>query len=281
MDYKGPSALARGMAGRFPADPVREGAMDFLLLGPMIIRRSEEVVTVPVGKQRAVLATLLLNTNIVVPVDELVEALWGNNPPRAARETLQNYVKRLRHVLGDRSHTRISTHQPGYSINVAPGELDLDRFEELVTRAQLAASSGAWHKAAASLQAALTLWRGQPLADVQSDYLTSTWGPRLREMHQRALEDHIDAEFHLSRHREVLSQLWQLASANPLRERPQAMLMVALYRDGRQAEALSVYHQARQRLIEELGIEPGPILQRTHQGILVGDEQILQTLTES
>jgi DNA-binding SARP family transcriptional activator len=244
---------------------------EFCLLGPLTVRSGQVLVALPRGKQRAVLAALLLNANQVVSVDELIETLWGHCPPPSARVTVQNNVMRLRKTLGDTDGSRISTHPHGYLIRVAAGELDVTRFEDLLGAARTAARGSSWDAAAAQARAALSLWRGEPLADVDSDLLELREGPRLAELRLQALEARIDADLHLGRHAEVIIELRQLAGAHPLREHLDALLMLALHRDGRQAEALAAYQHARRVLIDELGTEPGTTLRELHQRILTGD----------
>jgi DNA-binding SARP family transcriptional activator/tetratricopeptide (TPR) repeat protein len=245
--------------------------MEFGLLGPLAVRRGDTAVLVRAGKQRAVLAALLLNANRVVPVEELADMLWGSEPPPSAAVTVQNHVSRLRKALGDKGHSLIGTQPRGYVIRVSDGELDLSRFEVLLVAAREAARDGSWDAAAAHARAALALWRGEPLADVESDLLAEREVPRLADLRLQALEIRIEADVQAGRHAEVTGQLRQLAATHPLREHLHALLMLALYRDGRQAEALAAYQAARRVLIEELGGEPGRELQSLHEQIRAAD----------
>jgi DNA-binding SARP family transcriptional activator len=245
-------------------------ATEFLLLGPLSVRAGGVPVPVRAAKQRDVLAALLLRANQVVTLDDLAEMLWGQDLPSAAHTVVQNYVMRLRKALAG-AGAQIITQPPGYLIRVEAGELDVDRFEALLRQARTAARDGRWPDAAGQAAAALALWRGEPLADVGSDLLLLREGPRLAELRLQALETRIDADLRLGRHGEVISELQQLARAQPLRERLHALLMLAQYRDGRQAEALAAYQHARNLLIEELGAEPGPALQQLHQQILTAN----------
>jgi DNA-binding SARP family transcriptional activator len=245
--------------------------MEFCLLGPVEARRDGSVLVVPAGKQRVVLAVLLLNVGRAVPAAELTETLWGPRPPRTARVTLQNYVRRLRQALGDADRDRILTRPGGYLIRVEPGELDLDRFETLLAAARAAARAAAWDTAARNAAAALALWRGAPLADVESDALAAHEIPRLAELRLQALETRINADIRRHRCDEVIADLTTLTRRHPLRERLHALLILALVQDGRQAEALAAYQHARQVLIEELGAEPGPELRDLHMRILTGE----------
>jgi DNA-binding SARP family transcriptional activator/Tfp pilus assembly protein PilF len=242
--------------------------MEFGLLGPLTVRRGGAEVPVPAGKQRVVLATLLLNANRLVPLDELAEALWGPGPPASARATMQNYVMRLRKSLGD---SRIATQPGGYLISADPGDLDVSRFETLLGSARAAARDGLREQAADQAETALALWRGEPLADVDSELLALRERPRLAELRLQALETRIDADLNLGQAGEVVGELRHLASAHPLREHFHSLLMLALYRDGRQGEALAAYQHARRVLIDELGSEPGTELRELHQRILTAD----------
>jgi DNA-binding SARP family transcriptional activator/Tfp pilus assembly protein PilF len=247
---------------------------EFCLLGPLLVRRGGAVVPVTAGKQRVLLAALLLSANRVVSLDELNAALWGLAPPVSARATLQNYVKRLRQALGGTGGSRISTLPQGYMITVAVDELDVSRFEALQGWARKAADEGAWDRAAVQLRRALSLWRGEPLAGVPSKLLAEREAPRLAEMRLQAIEARIDADLHLGRHAGVIAELRQLAAVHPLRERLHALLMLALYRDGQQTEALAAYQRARRVLNEELGSEPWPELGRLQRQILAADPEL-------
>jgi DNA-binding SARP family transcriptional activator len=246
----------------------------FGLLGPLLVRRAGLVVPIPSAKQRVMLTALLLDANRVVSVDELCAQLWEDTPPASALMTLRNYVKRLRHALGDTDRSQIITQPGGYLIRVEPGELDLTRFESLCRTARDAARAQAWDRAAAELSSALSLWRGDPLADVPSESLARNVVPRLADMQLQALEARIDADLHLGRHADVVTELRQLADAHPMRERLHCLLILALYRAGRQADALAAYQRARRVLIDELGIEPAAELRTLHQQILTADPAV-------
>ena len=229
------------------------------------------MVAVPPGKQRALLAALLLDAGRVVSLDQLAEALWGPEPPPSARVTVQNYVMRLRKALGDAGRARISTQPGGYVIRVEDGELDTSRFEVLLRAARAAARDGSWDQAARDAHSALALWRGEPLADAGSEVLTLRELPRLEELRLQALETRLEADLNLGRHADVIADLRHLAGLHPLRERLHALLMLALYRDSQQAEALAAYSRARDVLIDELGTEPGTELRELHQRMLTAD----------
>jgi DNA-binding SARP family transcriptional activator/tetratricopeptide (TPR) repeat protein/transcriptional regulator with XRE-family HTH domain len=239
--------------------------VDFGVLGPLRVNGGDVVLA---AKQRVVLAALVLRANRVVPVDSLIDALWDDAPPASARVTVQGYLKGLRRKLGAE---RIITVTPGYQIIVADGELDLDRFTGLCDQARSAAAEDDWGRAAGELTTALDLWRGEPLADVPSVVLERTEVPRLAELRLRAVELRVEAELWLGRHADIVSELRQLTTAEPIREGFRCQLMLALYRCGRQAEALEVFRDVDRMLRDELGIAPGPALRELHQRILAAD----------
>jgi DNA-binding SARP family transcriptional activator len=245
--------------------------VEFGLLGPLMVRRGGTVLPVRRGGQRAVLAALLLEANRVVPVAALVEVLWGAAPPPTAPAVVRNQIRRLRQTLGEAGRERIVTQPHGYLIRAADGELDLARFESLLAAARAAGRGGDWDAVAARTGEALALWRGEPLADVESETLVRREAPRLAELHLQALHLRTDADLRLGCHAEVVTELQHLAARYPLREQTQALLMLALYRCGRQADALAVFRQVRTVLVEELGAEPGPDMARLHQRILAAD----------
>lgn len=244
--------------------------MRFGLLGPLLVQSGEENLPVRRGKQRTVLAALLLDAGRVVSVEKLIDVIWGENPPASADVAVRNYVMRLRRDLGS-AKNRIRTEPPGYLISVADEELDVSRYEALLGSARTAAEAGSWEAAASEAAAALALWRGEALCDVESDVLAQRETPRLTELRLRGLETRIEADLNLGRHAEVVAELEHLTAAHPLRENPRAQLMLALYRGGRQAEAMAVYRSARQALIDALGTEPGEALRDLHQRIIFGD----------
>lgn len=248
--------------------------MEFCLLGPLLVRRGGALVQIPPGKQRVLLAALLVRANQMVSLDELAKALWGNDPPPSACATLRNYVKRLRKALTDSSESRIRTLPGGYLIRVGANELDMIRFETLLSGARDAARRDCWDRAAEQLHVALSFWRGEPLADVPSDWLAWREVPRLAEMRLQATEARVEADMRLGRHGDVIAELRQLVEAHPLRERLHALLMLALYRDGRQGEALAAYQRARRVLVAELSVEPGPELRQLELQILTADRAL-------
>ncbi|HEY6481727.1 MAG TPA: BTAD domain-containing putative transcriptional regulator [Streptosporangiaceae bacterium] len=237
----------------------------------MTVTVSDIAVGLARAKERILLAALLLNANQAVPISELAEAVWGINAPRSAVGTLRDYVKELRKRIALRQESQIVTVPGGYLIRVDSADLDVLAFQDLESQARQAAAEGAWALAATRWMAGEALWRGQPLADVPSELLTSREVPRLTEMRVQALESRFDADLRLGRHAEVIADLRRLTATYPLRERLHAQLMLALYRDGQQAAAQAVFHEARALLIDELATEPGPELRHLHQQVLASD----------
>jgi DNA-binding SARP family transcriptional activator len=250
------------------------GAVEFCMLGPLTVRSADRLLTVPRGKQRVLLAALLLDANRVVPMSVLSDAMWGTKPPPSADMTIRNYVKRLRQALHTAGPSRIITHPRGYSIQVEPAELDLTRFADLLTRALAAERAGAWHDAYTQAAAALVLWRGAPFTDIASGFLEQRELPRLTELRLQAVETRIEAELRLGLRAELIPELRQLTRDHPLRERMQGQLMLALYRSRRQAEALAAYQQLRELLSTEIGSGPGTSLRELHRRMLIGDPEL-------
>ncbi|HYZ29016.1 MAG TPA: BTAD domain-containing putative transcriptional regulator [Thermoleophilaceae bacterium] len=245
--------------------------MEFGVLGPMLVRRND--LDEPLGgpKQRSLLAMLLLRANEVVPRDRLIDGIWGERPPPTAAHTLDNYISRLRKVVGD---DRLERRPPGYVLRVEPGELDLDRFERALRRGREALARERPREAADSLREALALWRGPALGDLQYEPFARDAVQRLEERRLQALEEHVSAELALGHSSELVPELEALVREHPFRERLLGQLMLALYRGGRQAEALSAFQVGRRRLAEELGLEPGPDLQRLQDAILTQDAEL-------
>jgi DNA-binding SARP family transcriptional activator len=235
--------------------------LDFRILGPLEVVSDGESLSIGGQKQRALLAQLLIRPGEAVSTDRLIDELWGDQPPRTAATSLQNFVSQLRKLLGPEL---LVTQPPGYALRVEADQIDAVRFERMLA----AARQGAPVERAEKISAALSLWRGAPLADFAFDAFAENEVRRLEELRLTALEERIDAELELGRHRELVAELETLVAANPLRERLRCQLMLALYRSGRQAEALEAYQQTRRALVEELGIDPGPELQRLHASIL-------------
>ncbi|MGH3040481.1 MAG: BTAD domain-containing putative transcriptional regulator [Gaiellaceae bacterium] len=250
--------------------------MDFRLLGGLEVWDGEQQLPLGGGKQRAVLALLLLHANEVLATDRLIDELWGESPPETARTALQVYVVRLRKALGA---DRIRTHEPGYVLELAPDQLDVTRFERLVQEARELRAAGEDARAAQVLSEALALWRGPPLADFTYQPFARTEIARLEELRLTALEERIDADLALGHRSDLVGELEALVAEHPYRERLRGQLMLALYRAGRQADALALYQETRRLLVDELGIEPGPALQRLESAIL-RQEPALETVLE-
>jgi DNA-binding SARP family transcriptional activator len=240
--------------------------MEFLILGPLEVRVSGRKIAVAGSKPRELLAVLLLNANEVVSRGRLVDELWGGAPPETAATALQVHVSQLRKALGRET---VVTRAPGYLIKVDPGHLDSERFERLVEESpgQEAAA------AAETLQQALGLWRGPALADLDETLARPERG-RLEELRLSAFDRRIDADLELGLHAQLVPELEGLVREDPLRERRRAQLMLALYRSGRQADALAVYRQGQRLLQEELGLEPGVDLRRLERAILAHDPSL-------
>ena len=259
--------------------------MDFRILGPLEVSDGSRPLALGGEKQQALLAILLLHRNEVVSSDRLIDELWAESPPAAARRTLRAYVSKLRRSLGangvwsglpgDSEHERadgaLLTRAPGYVLQVAPGELDLERFAELAEAGRDALAAGRPEEAAGLLREALSLWRGPPLAQFTYERFAQAAIAQLEELHLAAVEERVEADLALGHARELIGELRDLVGRHPLRERLRAQLMLALYRSGRQAEALEVYQEFRLVLSEELGLEPGPGLQQLELGILARD----------
>jgi DNA-binding SARP family transcriptional activator len=234
---------------------------DFRILGPLEV--SDETGPLLLGgqKQRSVLALLLLEPGRVVSNDRLIDALWGERPPRTAMTSLQNFISQLRKTLGPEI---LETKPPGYRLRVRPGELDLDRFRVLVESSRGAAPA----ERAEKLRHALALWRGPPLADFAFEPFAEPHIAHLEELRLAALEERIEADLEAGAHGELIAELEALVNEFPLRERLRGQYMQALYRSGRQAEALQTYQVGRRLLVDQLGIEPSRGLQQLHGAIL-------------
>src|SRR5438067_5827471 len=235
--------------------------MEFRILGPLEVREGDRVLPLPGVRQRALLSILLLHANEVLPASLLIELLWGDRPPPSAAKGLQVHISELRKLLGKDC---IYTRAPGYALRVEPGELDLERFEKLVGEARQLPPDDALSR----LREALALWRGRPLSEFAAERLAAGEVLRLDELQLEALEQRIEAELALGRHAGLIGELEALVREHPLREGLRASLMLALYRAGRQAEALTVYQDARRALVDELGLEPTRVLQDLEQAIL-------------
>jgi DNA-binding SARP family transcriptional activator len=242
--------------------------VEFRILGPLEVIGGGQPIELGGSRQRALLALLLTRANEVVSTDRLIDDLWGARPPKTAANALQYHVSRLRKALA--GSEAIVTMPPGYLIRVAPGELDLLRFEHLVAEAKRSLPE----RRATLLREALGLWRGPALADLANEQFAQAEIRRLEELRLAALERRLDAELELGGSVELVAELEALVHENPLREPLRAQLMVALYRSGRQADALDVYRETRRLLVDELGVEPGPALQGLEQAILRQDPEL-------
>jgi YVTN family beta-propeller protein len=242
--------------------------LEFRILGPLELVEDGHPVEIAGRRQRALLANLLLHANEVVSSDRLIDGLWGERPPATAAKVLQNAVSQLRRSLGD---DLIVTRTPGYVLRVAPESIDAHRFEALLDQGRQRLASGNPEAAVATLDEALALWRGPPLDEFAYEPFAEAELTRLEEWHLRAREERIEAELALGRHSDLVAELERLVAEHPLRERGRGQLMLALYRSGRQAEALRAYEEGRRLLVEELGIEPGADLQRLEKQILTQD----------
>jgi predicted ATPase/DNA-binding SARP family transcriptional activator len=243
------------------------------LLGPLEVEVSGEPIRFDGVKQRTLFAVLALHAPEPVSADALLEALWGGEQPSSAVQALQKNISRLRHRLGEGApvHHRAS----GYALEIDPEAIDSRRFEELLKRARLALGREEPSQAAADLREALALWRGAPLPEHQYDEFAQREIARLVELRAEAIEERIAAELADGREADLVGELHTLVDEYPLRERLRAQLMIALYRTGRQAEALETMRTARELLVDQLGIEPGPELRRLERMILAHDPELM------
>jgi len=251
--------------------------MDFRLLGSLLIDDGTRIYTVDSAKQRVLLTALLLRAGQTVLKERLADVLWDGIPPQSADVTLRNYILRLRQNTGS-AGARIVTRNGGYLIDVDEEELDLHRFGRLRAVAAEALGAGQAGRAVQVLNEAFALWRGQALEDIPCDNLCMDIRQKLEEQRIDALELKFEAELALGRHRAMISELLGLVTAHPLRERLWELLMVALFRAGRQAEALDTYRRVHRLLGDELGIRPGVQLSSLQRRILAGDVQLLGPL---
>src|SRR3954452_15766306 len=228
--------------------------MEFRILGTLEVLDGERPLDLGGPKQRALLGALLLDANRVVPRERLIDALWDEDPTATADKALQVYVSQLRKILG---RERVETQVPGYVLRVGPDELDLQRFERLQSEGRL--------------PEALALWRGPALADLADQRFAQPEIARLEELRISCVEERIGRELERGNHLALVGELEALVAEHPLRERFRLQLMLALYRSGRQAEALEAYRAARSMLVDELGIEPGRELRELHQAVLEQD----------
>ena len=254
------------------AHPAGTPQLELRLLGPLEVRNGEGGVGLGGKKPRVLLAVLALEPGRVVSVDRLVECLWPGDPPETAAHAVQVYVSQLRKALGPE---RLVTRTPGYVLELDHEHIDVHRFARLADEGRTALEGGDPATGAAALREALELWRGPALLDFTYDPFAQTDIARLEELRLVTVEERVDADLALGRGAELVSELEALVAAQPLRERPRAQLMLALYRSGRQADALAAYRAARDTLADELGLDPGPELKELEAAILRQDESLL------
>ena len=251
--------------------------MEFRILGPIEVRGVTERARLGGAKQTALLATLIVQANHLTSVEQLIDSIWADSPPAGAMATVHTYVSRLRRAfdaVAEDGGKRIVTRPTGYLLKTEPNELDLDVFRRHVQYGRRAADSGDFEAAASELRTGLALWRGLALVDVASELLQRNEVPRLTEEWLAALERRIGIDLELGRHTDLIGELRNLTAAHPLREQFWGQLMLALYRAGRQAEALTVYQDVRRLHAEEMGLDPGPELQNLHNAILTNAPEL-------
>jgi DNA-binding SARP family transcriptional activator/DNA-binding beta-propeller fold protein YncE len=246
--------------------------MEYRILGPLEVAEDDREIALGRGRQRSLLVLLLLHANEVVSSERLIDELWGDAPPPTAAKTVQVYVSQLRKSLrnGD-AEGPLLTRGSGYVLRIAPGELDLHRFERALADGRRALDADTPDEAAEALREGLALWRGPPLADFAYEPFAQAEIARLEELRLAAIEQRVEADLELGRHAELVGELETLVAEHPLREGLRGQLMLALYRCDRQAEALEAYRRGRHLLIEELGIEPSSSLRELHEQILAQD----------
>jgi DNA-binding SARP family transcriptional activator len=253
--------------------------IQFAILGPLRARVLDAAGSRPVAlgsfKQRALLALLLCRPNTFVSVDQLIDALWDDAPPPTAHKNVQVYVSHLRRVLATEDSPEPIEHRTrSYALRVEPADLDACRFEQLVREGRQARREGHVAAAAAALREALGAWSGEALTDLASLAALRAAAARLADQRLTASEDWIDAELALGRHLDVIDDIERLVTASPLRERLRSQQMTALYRSGRQSDALAEFDNVRRLLASELGLQPSPALQRLYQAMLSGHQSL-------
>jgi DNA-binding SARP family transcriptional activator len=250
-------------------------ALEFDVLGALEVWRGERPVRLGGERQRGLVAALLLNVNEVVPAERLIEDLYGGDPSGTAANALQAMVSRLRRLLedetGDDANHVVVTRSPGYLLRVDPEQVDATRFERLAAEGRDALAAGDPVRAGGLLRDGLALWRGPPFVDLPTLEFVQGEARRLEELRLATLMDRIDADLAVGRPDQLVPELEALVGANPLQERPRAQLMLALYRAGRQADALTAYRETRAHLRDELGLEPSKALQQLERAILTQD----------
>jgi YVTN family beta-propeller protein len=245
--------------------------VEFRILGPLEVLDGERELRLGSPKERELLAVLLLHAGSVVSRERLIDELWGESPPPTAAKALNVHVSQLRKTLAHNGHDPVATRPPGYALEVEPEAVDAVSFERLVAEARARFAAGEVESAGALLRKALALWRGPALDGVVLEAAARNEAGRLDQLRLAAQMDRIDCDLALGRHEQLVGEVEALVAEHPLRERLRSQLMLALYRSGRQADALRSYREARQTLVDELGIEPSVPLQRLERAILNHD----------
>jgi DNA-binding SARP family transcriptional activator/DNA-binding beta-propeller fold protein YncE len=249
--------------------------LEFRVLGPLEVLRGKQGLPLGSPKQRALLGLFLVHANEPIPRERLIEELWGDTAPKTVNAVLNVYLSRLRRLLADGTGEQLLlTQAAGYVLSVPPDQFDAHRFEALLEKGRRELASGEAERASLTLRDALALWRGPALADLAFEAFAQTEIARLEELRLAALEARIEADLALGRQDSLVAELETLVAAHPYREGLRAQLMLALYRSGRQAEALETYRRARRTFSQELGIEPGPRLQELEGAILRHDSSL-------
>jgi DNA-binding SARP family transcriptional activator len=252
--------------------------IEFRILGPLEVSADGRLLPLGSPRQRALLGLLLAHANETLSRDRLIEELWAEAPPATVESALHVYLSRLRRLLESAGAGGALVRQAsGYRLRVEPEQLDANRFDRLAGEGSEALAAGKAEVAAERLRDALALWRGPPFADLQSERFAITAAARLEERRLSALEARLEADLALGRHADVIGELELLVDQHGDRERLRGQLMLALYRSGRQEEALAVYRRTRRRLLDELGIEPGPELRSLESAILNHDPRLTWT----
>ena len=253
-----------------------QSTLDFRVLGPLEVWKDGQPLHLGGARQRALLAFLLLHANVPVSTDRLIDELFGSETHGPAENALHAAVSRLRRLLEDGPDQRsvVLTRPRGYELHVAAGQLDVARFERRVAEGRQALEDGDSARAAMLLREALALWRGPPLAELSRLDFAQAENRRLEELRLAAVEDKIDADLAVGRSAELVAELEGLVTLHPFQERLRGQLMLALYRAGRQADALEVYRQTRKLLDDQLGLEPNRALQQLHRSILEHDPEL-------
>ena len=245
--------------------------MEFGILGPLAVWRDGGEVELGAAKQRALLAVMLLHAGETMSTERLVDALWGEKPPVTAVKALQVYISQLRKTLGEGV---VVTRPLGYVVELDDGALDLQRFERLLAEGRRLLDQGSAWQAGEVLQEGLALWRGEPLADFRYEVFAANAIGRLDGLRLIALEARLEADLGCGRQAEAVPELEALVREYPLREQLRGLLILALYRAGRQADALAVMQETRTVLLEELGLDPSQALQQLEKAILVQDPSL-------